>query len=90
MAADGVPWPSDKVFASRAANLASIPVFFFGSSHTSDLKMGAPVAALPSALRYRFNAGTGRSGVSILFCLCVFFLISGKRYSFLNLQSSVK
>ena len=32
--------------------------------HTSDLKIAAPVATLPSAWRYRVNAGTGRSGVS--------------------------
>ena len=39
---------------------------FFGSSHISDLKIGTPVATLPSAWHYRFSAGTGRSGVSIL------------------------
>ena len=39
---------------------------FPGSSHTSDLKMGTPVATLPGAWHYRVSAGTGRSGVSIL------------------------
>ena len=37
------------------------------SSHTSDLKIGTPVATLPSAWRYRVNsAGTGWAVVSIL------------------------
>ena len=39
---------------------------FSGSSHTSDLKIGTPVATLPGASRYRVSAGTGRTGVSIL------------------------
>ena len=39
---------------------------FSGSSHTSDLKTGTPVAILPGAWRYRVGAGTGRPGVSIL------------------------
>ena len=39
---------------------------FSGSSHTSDLKIGTPVATLPSVWRYRVSAGTGRPGVSIL------------------------
>ena len=39
---------------------------FFGSSHTSDLKIGTPVATLPGAWSYRVSAGTGRPGVSIL------------------------
>ena len=29
------------------------------SSHTSDLKIGTPVATLPGAWRYRVSAGTG-------------------------------
>ena len=37
-----------------------------GSNHTSDLKIGTPVATLPGAWRYRVSAGTGRPGVSIL------------------------
>ena len=39
---------------------------FSGSSHTSDLNVGTPVATLSGALRYRASAGTGRPGVSIL------------------------
>ena len=41
---------------------------FPGSSHTSDLKIGTPVATLPGAWRYGVSAGTGWLGVSIL-CL---------------------
>ena len=33
---------------------------FSGSSHTSDLKIGTPVATLPGAWRYRVSTGTGR------------------------------
>ena len=39
---------------------------FSGSSHTSDLKIGTPVATLPGAWRYRVSTGTGRHGVSIM------------------------
>ena len=39
---------------------------FSGSSHTSDLKIGTPVATLPGPRLYRVSAGTGRPGVSIL------------------------
>ena len=39
---------------------------FSGSSHTSDLKIGTPVATLPGDRHYRVSAGTGRPGVSIL------------------------
>ena len=39
---------------------------FSGSSHTSDLKIGTPVATLPDAWCYRVNAGTGWLGVSLL------------------------
>ena len=39
---------------------------FSGSSHTSDSKIGTPVATLPGAWCYRVSAGTGRPGVSIL------------------------
>ena len=34
-----------------------------GLSHTSDLKIGTPVASLPGAWRYRVGAGTGRPGI---------------------------
>ena len=46
------------------SNLACDGIFS-GSSHTSDLKIGTPVATLPGAWRYRVSTGTGRSGVSI-------------------------
>ena len=39
---------------------------FSGSSHTSDLEIGTPVATLPGVRHYRVSAGTGRFGVSIL------------------------
>ena len=39
---------------------------FLGSSHTSDPKIGTPVATLLGAWRYRVSARTGRPGVSIL------------------------
>ena len=39
---------------------------FSGSSHAGDLKIGYQVATLPGAWRYRFSAGTGWPGVSIL------------------------
>ena len=39
---------------------------FSGSSHTSDLKIGTPVATMAGAWHYRVSAGTGRPGVSIL------------------------
>ena len=39
---------------------------FSGSSHTSDLKTGTPVATLPGAWLYRVSARTGRPGVNIL------------------------
>ena len=62
-------WISGKASASRAEG----PVFesrlrrdLSGSSHTSDSKIGIPVATLPGAWRYRVSTGTGRPGVSIL------------------------
>ena len=39
---------------------------FPGSSHTSDLNIGTPVATLPGAWHYRVSPATGRPGVSIL------------------------
>ena len=39
---------------------------FSGSSHTSDLNIGTPVATLPGAWCYWVSAGTGWPGVSIL------------------------
>ena len=62
-------WPSGKASASRAEDPVSNPAcarIFSGSSHTSDLKIGTPVATMPGAWRYRVSIGTGRPGVSIL------------------------
>ena len=42
-----------KASASRAEE----PGFESGSSHTSDSKIGTPVATLPGAWRYRVSAG---------------------------------
>ena len=53
---------------------------FSGSSHTSDLNIGTPVATLPGVWHYRVSAGTGRPGVSILWLgemeslICNFYL----------------
>ena len=53
---------------------------FPGWSHTSDSKIGTPVATLPGAWRYRVSAGTDRSGVNILWLgeveslICNFYL----------------
>ena len=56
-----------------AASVAEDPGFesrlrryFSGSSYTSDLKIGSPVATLPGAWHYRVSAVTGWPGVSIL------------------------
>ena len=35
---------------------------FSGSSHTTDLKIGTPLATLPDAWRYKVSAGTGWPG----------------------------
>ena len=58
-----------KASASRAEDPGSNPAcarIFPGSSHTSDLKIGTPVATLQGAWRHRVSAGTGGTGVSIL------------------------
>ena len=53
---------------------------FSGSSHTSDWKIGTPVATLPGAWWYRVSTGTGQPGVSILWLgeverlICNFYL----------------
>ena len=39
---------------------------FYGSSPTSDLKIGTPVATLPDAWHCRVSAETGWPGISIL------------------------
>ena len=58
-----------KVSASGAEDPgfeSSMRRYFFGSSHTTDLKLGTSVATLPAAWHYRVSAGTGRPGVSIV------------------------
>ena len=59
-----------KASALRAGDpgIESCLRFFSGSSHTSDSKIGTPVATLLGAWHYRVITGTGRPGVSIL-CL---------------------
>ena len=52
--------------AEHPGFLSRLRRIFSGSSHTSDLKIGTPVATLQGAWRYRVSAGTGRPGVSIL------------------------
>ena len=53
---------------------------FSGSSHTSDLNIGTPLATLPGAWGYRVSAGTGLPGVSVLWLgeleswICSFYL----------------
>ena len=53
---------------------------FSGSSHTSDVNTGTPVATLPGAWHIRVSAGTGCPGVSILWLgemeswICNFYL----------------
>ena len=48
-----------------SSNPACIGIFL-GSSHTSNLKIGSPVATLPGAWCYRVSTGTGQPSVSIL------------------------
>ena len=59
-----------KVSASRAEDSAIDSLLrrvdFSRSSHTSDLKIGTPVATLPGAWRYRVGAGIGWPSVSML------------------------
>ena len=58
---------------------------FSGSSHTSDLKIGTPVATLPGAWHYRVSTGTGQPSVSILWLgeverlICNFYLSMAAR-----------
>ena len=62
-------WPSGKASASREEDPMFDPAcagIFSGSSHTSDSRIGTPVATLPSAWHHKVSTGTGRPGVSIL------------------------
>ena len=56
------PPPERKIQGSNPA-CAGI---FSEPNHTSDLKIGTPVATLTGAWRYRVSVGTGRPGVSVL------------------------
>ena len=58
-----------KASASRAEDPgfeSHLRRIFSGLSHTSDFKIGTPVATLPGAWCYRVSAGTGWPGVSTL------------------------
>ena len=63
----------------RGSNPACVGIFQ-GSSHTSDLKVGTPVATLSGAWRYRVSAGTDWPGFSTLWLgemeswICNFYL----------------
>ena len=62
-------WPSGLgicLESGRSRFKSNLWQYFYGSSDTSDLKIGTPVATLPGAWRYRVSSGTGRPGVSIL------------------------
>ena len=76
-------WPSGygvRLESGRSRVRIPLATGFSGSSHTSDLKIGTPVATLPGAWHYRVSAGTGRPGVSILWLgeveslICNFYL----------------
>ena len=56
-------WPRQRKISGSNPACAGI---FSGSGHTSDSKIGTPVATLPGAWRYKVSAGTGRPGVIIL------------------------
>ena len=60
-----VVWRLPREWKIPGSNPAGAEIFS-GSSHTSDLKNGTSVAALPGAWYYRVSAGTGWPGVSIL------------------------
>ena len=62
-------WPSGKASVLRVEDPgfeSGLHRDFLGSSHTSDSKIGTPLATLPGAWRHRVSAGTGWPGVSIL------------------------
>ena len=63
---DRLVGPVVKASASRSGFESRLRRDFSGSSHTSDVKTGTPVATLPGAWRHRVSAGTGWPSVSIL------------------------
>ena len=64
--------PTGTVISRRSLerkSLGSNPAcagIFSGSSHTSDIQIGTPVATLPGAWRSRVSVGTGWPSVSTL------------------------
>ena len=54
------------VLYMQAFLLSACAEIFPGSSHSSDLNIGTPLATLPGAWRCRVSAGTGWPGVSKL------------------------
>ena len=78
-----------KTSASRTADLgfdSHLPHGDFSRlSHTSDLKLGTPLATLPGTWHHRVNAGTTWPGVSILWLgeveslICNFYLSEAAR-----------
>ena len=60
--------PSGRAIAlGLSPTLLCVCVFFFSRlSHTSDFKIGIPVATLPGVWHNRVSGGTGWHGVSIL------------------------
>ena len=63
-------WPSGEgtgLESGRSGVRVQLVLWYFPRwGHTSDLKIGTPVASLPGAWRYRVSAGTGWPGVNIL------------------------
>ena len=57
------------------------PGSFSGSSHTSNIKSGNPVATLPGAWRYRVSIGTGWPSVRILLLGEIYFFLSATSIS---------
>ena len=73
-------WLRRPPWERKIRGLIPLATGFSWSSHTSDLKIGTPVATLPGAWRYRVSAGTGRPDVSTLWLgeveslICNFYL----------------
>ena len=71
---NGMSWPDMDIVVKESASRSADPGFesclrrgnFSGSSHTSDFKIGTPMATPSGVLHYRDSAGTGLFGVSIL------------------------
>ena len=63
---DGIVVKASASGAEDPGSNLSCAGIFPGSSHTSDLKIGTPVATLTGAWHYRVSAGTGRPG--FIFC----------------------